>query len=202
VRQMSIANLLCKSCIVAMMVIVFCAGFVGAQEKKEEDKELLGLVEVKECEGVGVSHCELAKNLVFTLKMGEDLTCEACFIQLQALGIAPGEDWSYADPHKVVTLEDIQEVTVEIQRAYSDGTVRVDGFVTAAGINSFCRDIKGVSPPPAKEEEKQPEKQREEQPTTPQTVESDVQKEKKQPEEQQPATPQAEEAGVQKEKKE
>jgi hypothetical protein len=201
VKQMSIVNRLCKSCIVAVMVVVLCAVFAGAQGKTEGDKELLGLVEVKECEGMGLSHCELAKNLVLTLKMGEDLTCEACFVQLQALGIAPGEEWSYADPHKVVTQEDIQEVMLEIHRAYNNGMVRLDGFVAAASINSFCRDIKGASPPPAKEEEKQPEKQREEQPTTPQTMESDVQKEKKQPEEQ-PAAPQVEETGVQKEKKE
>ncbi|MBN1255794.1 MAG: hypothetical protein JXA50_11020 [Deltaproteobacteria bacterium] len=179
---MDIANRLSKICIVAMMVIFFCAVLAGAQGKTEENKELMGLVEVKECEGVGVSHCELAKNLVLTLKMGEDLICEACFIQLQALGIAPGEEWSYADPHKVVTQEDIQEVALEIHRAYNNGMVRVDGFVAAAGINSFCRDIKGISPPPEKEEKGQPEKQPEEQPTTatpPQAEETGVQKEKK-----------------------
>jgi hypothetical protein len=179
---MDIAIRLSTTCIVAMMVIFLCAGFVCAQEKPEKDKELLGLVEVKECDGVGVSHCELAKNLVLTLKMGEDLTCEACFIQLQALGIAPGAEWNYADPHKVVTEEEIDEVTLESHRAYNNGMVRVDGFAAAAGINSFCRDIKGIAPPSEKEEKGQPEKQPEEQPTT--------------------ATPQAEETGAQQEKKE
>lgn len=198
-KQLNIANRLCLGFIGAMMVIFFCAVLAGAQGKTEEKKELMGLVEVKECEGVGVSHCELAKNLVLTLKMGEDLTCEACFVQLQALGIAPGEEWSYADPHKVATEEEIEEVTLETHRAYNKGMVRVDGFVAASGINSFCRDIKGIAPPSEKEEKGQPEKQPAEQPATPQAEDSGVPKDKKQPEEQ-PAKPQVEEPNVQKDK--
>jgi hypothetical protein len=145
--------------IIFIVIISFSACFAGAQGKAQEDKDLLGLVDVKECEGVKVTQCELAKNLILSLKMGEDLTCEACFIQLRALGIAPGEDWSYEDPHKVVTAEEIREVVVEIHRAYNDGMVRSDGFEVAGGINGFCRDIKGptATPAPSEKEKKETE---------------------------------------------
>jgi len=145
---------------IIVIVIMACSVAVaGAQGKAEADKDLLGLVNVQECEGVKVTQCELAKNLILTLKMGEDLTCEACFIQLRALGLAPGEDWSYADPHKVVTVDEIKELVVEIHRAYNDGIVRRDGFEVAGGINGFCRDIKGptATPAPSKKEKKETE---------------------------------------------
>jgi hypothetical protein len=137
----------------------FSVSFAGEQGKVEAEKDLLGLVDVKECEGVKVTQCELAKNLILTLKMGEDLTCEACFIQLQAFNIAPGEDWSYADPHKVITVEEIKELVLEIHRAYNDGMVRRDGFDVATGINGFCRDIKGPTaiPAPSEKEKKETE---------------------------------------------
>jgi len=140
-----------------VMVFFVSAAFAGAKEKAEEEKATVGLVDVKACEGVEITQCELAKNLINTLKMGEDLTCEACFIHLQALGIAPGEDWNYEDPHKVVSVEEIREVALEVHGAYNDGSVRLDGFEAAAGVNRFCRAMKGPSATPApieKEEEK------------------------------------------------
>ncbi len=145
--------------IIVIMVIAFSAALAAAQGKIEDDKVMLGLVNVQECEGVKITQCELAKNLILALKMGEDLTCEACFIQLQSLGIAPGEDWSYADPHKVITVEEIKGMVVAIHRAYNHGMVRSDSFEVAAGINRFCQDIKGPSPLPAprEKEKKQPE---------------------------------------------
>jgi hypothetical protein len=135
--------------IIVIMVISFSAALAGAQGKTEDDKAMLGLANVQECEGVKVTQCELAKNLILALKMGDDLTCEGCFIQLRALDIAPGGDWSYADPHKVITVEEIKEIVLKIHRAYNYGMVRLDGFEVAAGINRFCRDIKGPAAMPA-----------------------------------------------------
>jgi hypothetical protein len=132
--------------IIVIWIIACSVVLAGAQGKTEDDKALLGPIQLQECEGVKLTQCELAKNLILTLKMGDDLTCEASFIQIQSLGIAPGEDWSYADPHKLVTLDEIKEIVLEIHRAYNNGMVRLDGFEVAAGINRFCRDIKG---PPA-----------------------------------------------------
>jgi hypothetical protein len=130
-----------------VLSLCFLLPFAGARGAAgEEQSELAGLVNVKECEGMAVTQCEVAKNLINTLKMGEDLTCGACFIHLQALGIAPGEDWSYEDPHKVMTQKEMKEVILEVQLAYNDGIVRLDGFETAAGINDFCRDMKGPAP--------------------------------------------------------
>jgi hypothetical protein len=131
--------------VLSLCVLLLFAGVGVAAE--EEQKELVGLVNVKECEGVALTQCEVAKNLINTLEMGEDLTCVACFNHLQALGIAPGEDWSYKDPHKVITQEEMKELILEVQQAYNNGTVRLDGFEAAAGINDFCRDMKGPAPP-------------------------------------------------------
>ena len=151
-------RLLARS-IIVIWIIACSATLAGAQGKTEDDKALLGLIQLQECEGVKVTQCELAKNLILTLKMGEDLTCEASFIQIQSLGIAPGEDWSYADPHKVVTVDEIKEIVLEIHRAYDNGMVRFDGFEVAAGINLFCRDIKGPAaiPAPSEKEKKETE---------------------------------------------
>lgn len=145
--------------IIVIWIIAFSAALAGAQGKTEDKKGMLSLVHVQECEGVQVTQCELAKNLIFTLKMGEDLTCEASFILLRALGIAPGEDWNYADPHTVITVEEIKEMVWEIHRAYNNGMVRLDGFEAAAGINRFCRDIKGPAavPAPSEKEKKETE---------------------------------------------
>jgi hypothetical protein len=145
--------------IIVIWIIACGVALAGAQGKTEDDKAMLGLVQLQECEGVTLTQCELAKNLILTLKMGDDLTCEASFIQIQSLGIAPGEAWSYADPHKIVTLDEIKEIVLEIHRAYNNGMVRLDGFEVAAGINRFCRDIKGPSaiPAPSKKDKKKTE---------------------------------------------
>jgi len=150
-------------CMVLVSAFCFTAHPVGAQAKtaqQEGPAGYEGLINVKECIGVEVTQCELAKNLILTLKMGEDLTCEACFIQLKALGIAPGEDWSYDDPHRVVTMEEMKEVVLEVHGAYNAGTVRLDGFEAAADINRFCRDIKGpaATPVPSEQEEQKTDK--------------------------------------------
>jgi hypothetical protein len=146
-------------CTIIIWIIAFSAALAGAQGKIEDDKDMLGLVNVQECEGVKLTQCELAKNLIFTLKMGEDLTCESCFIQLRALGIAPGEDWNYADPHTVIRVEEIKGMVLEIHQAYNKGMVRLDGFEVAAGVNRFCRDIKGPAavPAPGEKEKKETE---------------------------------------------
>lgn len=152
-------------CVVLISAFCFTAlplgvqGGVQGETAEEGSKDSLDRVDVKECAGVEITQCELAKNLILTLKMGEDLTCEACFIQLQALGIAPGDDWSYADPHTVVTPEEMKEVVLEVHEAFNRGTVRLNGFDVAADLNRFCRDIKGPStaPAPSEQEEKEPE---------------------------------------------
>ena len=139
--------------------IVFCAIFFFAAASgvyaAEAVKET-GKIGVKECEGVELTQCELAKNLVLTLKMGEDLTCEACFISLRAIDIAPGGDWNYADPHKVITVPEITEVLTKIHSAYTRGMVRHDASDVVAGIDNFCRGIKGppTSPPSETTEKK------------------------------------------------
>jgi hypothetical protein len=154
---------ICWVFVVMCCFLVPSAGVYGAEE--QEKYGLIGLIDVSECEGVEVTQCELAKNLIINLRMGEDLTCEACFIHLQALGIAPGEDWSYEDPHKVVTLDEMKEVILKAHQAYNDGTVRLDGFEVAAGISDFCRAMKGPSATPAPGE--QEKKETEIQPTAP-----------------------------------
>jgi hypothetical protein len=157
-RMGFLGRLLIRS-IIVIWIIACSATLAGAQGKTEDDKALLGLIQLQECEGVKVTQCELAKNLILTLKMGDDLTCEASFIQIQSLGIAPGADWSYADPHKVVTVDEIKEIVLEIHHAYNNGMVRYDGPEVAAGVNRFCRDIKGPSAilPPSKTEKKETE---------------------------------------------
>jgi hypothetical protein len=151
-------RLLARS-IIVIWIIACSVALAGAKGKSEDDKAMLGLVQLQECEGVKLTQCELAKDLILTLKMGNDLTCEASFIQIQSLDIAPGEDWSYADPHKVITVDEIKEIVLEIQRAYNNGMVRFDGFEVAAGINRFCRDIKGpvAVPAPSEQEKKETE---------------------------------------------
>jgi hypothetical protein len=146
-------------CTIVIWIIAFSVALAGAQGKIGDDTDMLGLVNVQECEGVKLTQCEAAKNLIFTLKMGEDLTCESCFVQLRALGIAPGEDWSYADPNTVITVEEIKGMVLEIHRAYNRGMVRLDGFEVAAAVNRFCRDIKGPAavPVPREKEKKEPE---------------------------------------------
>ena len=144
---MSFTHWLHNICVVFVVFCCFLVPFAGVHgQGEEEQNDLVRLLNVKECEGVAVTQCEVAKNLILTLMMGEDLTCEASFNHLQALGVAPSEDWSYDDPHKVVTLKEIKELVFEIQEAYKTGTVRLDGFEAAAGINGFCRDMKGPAP--------------------------------------------------------
>jgi hypothetical protein len=165
-RGMSFTHWLHNICVVFVVFFCFLVPFAGVHGAGEQEKYgLVGLIDVSECEGVEVTQCELAKNLIINLRMGEDLTCEACFIHLQALGIAPGEDWSYEDPHTVVTLDETKEVILKVHQAYNDGTVRLDGFEAAAGLSDFCRAMKGPPPtPPPSEQEK---KETEMQPTTP-----------------------------------
>jgi hypothetical protein len=145
---MKILDRLYKTLIIILLSLCVLAPFAGVHRAAgEESSELTEIINMKDCEGVTVTQCEVAKSLINTLKMGEDLTCGACFNHLQALGIAPGEDWSYEDPHKVITQKEMKEVVLETNLAYQNGTVRLDGFEAAVEINSFCRDMKGPAPP-------------------------------------------------------
>lgn len=151
---MRVVNQLHKAWMMLVLSLCFLVLFAGVRSAAgEEQDELAELVNVKDCEGMTVTQCEVAKSLINTLKMGEDLTCGACFIQLQALGIAPGEDWSYEDPHKVMTQKEMKEVILEVQLAYDNGIVRLDGFEAAAGLNAFCEDMKGPVALPAPSEQ-------------------------------------------------
>jgi hypothetical protein len=139
-----ILDRLLKGWIILLSCFCFLAPFASVcGAAGEEPNELAEILNFKDCEGVTVTQCEVAKNLMNTLKMGEDLTCGACFIHLRALGIAPGEDWSYEDPHKVITQKEMKELILETNMAFQNGTVRLDGFEAAVAINSFCRDMKG-----------------------------------------------------------
>jgi hypothetical protein len=137
-----------KAWMVLVLFICFLLPFAGVNgAAQEEQGDVAAILTVKECEGVTVTQCEVAKNLMNTLKMGEDLTCGACFNHLHALGIAPGEDWSYEDPHKEITQKEMKELVIEVQVAYNNGTIRFEGLEAARGINNFCRDMKGPAPP-------------------------------------------------------
>ncbi len=136
------------------IILILCSfiSLVVSQGKAEKvKKDTINIVSVKGCEGVKVTQCELAMGLITTLKMGESLICEEAFVHLRALGIAPGEDWSYGDPHKVVTVEEIMDVIIDIQRAYNEGNVPLDGFEVANEVNRFCLDMKGPLPAPQSE---------------------------------------------------
>lgn len=155
---MRVVDQLHKAWMILVLSLCFLVLFAGVRSAAgEEQNELAELVNVKDCEGMTVTQCEVAKNLINTLKMGEDLTCGACFIQLQALGIAPGEDWSYEDPHKEMTQKEMKEVILEVQLAYGNGIVRLDGLEAAAGINEFCKDMKGPAALPAPSEQQKKE---------------------------------------------
>ncbi|MBW2040032.1 MAG: hypothetical protein JRI46_10665 [Deltaproteobacteria bacterium] len=144
-------NRFCIGLMSIILSICLVTPLAGAQGKVEKgEKDLSGVIDVKGCEGMELTQCELAKNLITTLKMGEDLTCEEGFVHLRALDIAPGEDWSYEDPHKAVTLEEIKDVIMDAHQAYNEGNVPLDGFAVAEEINRFCLDMKG--PPPASSE--------------------------------------------------
>ena len=135
-----------KAWMILALFLCLVVPFAGAHGAAEEQDDVAAILTVKECENVTVTQCEVAKNLMNTLEMGDDLTCEACFNHLHALGIAPGEDWSYDDPHKEITQKEMKELVIEVQLAYNDGDVRLDGFEAASGINDFCRDMKGPAP--------------------------------------------------------
>ena len=144
---MSILDRLRKAWVILLFSLCLLIPFFGVHVAAQEGQiDIAGLVNVKECEGMTVTQCEVAKNLINTLQMGADLTCGACFNHLYALGIAPGEDWSYEDPHQAITQKEMKELIMEVNLAYNNGTVRLDGLVAAEGINDFCRDIKGPVP--------------------------------------------------------
>ncbi len=138
-------------CMFPIFILCTSASFAIAQGKAGKTQEdLFSIIDVEECEGVGVTQCELAMDLITTLKMGEGLTCEEGFVHLRALDIAPGEDWSYEDPHRVVTLAEIKDVINDVQRAYNEGNVLLDGFAVAQEIKRFCLDMKGGPPTSSK----------------------------------------------------
>ena len=93
-----------------------------------------------------MTQCELARELIAALKMGEDLMCDESFAHLMALGIAPGNGWSYEDSYEVVPFEEIKDVIMDVQHAHKQGNVSLDGFAVAEEINRFCLDMRD-SPP-------------------------------------------------------
>lgn len=151
---MDVTNRFCIGLIALMLFLCVLTPLADAKGKlKEGERDIFSLIDLKGCAGAGLTQCELAMNLLAALKMGGNVSCQEGFVHLRALGIAPGQDWSYEHPHRVVTPTEIKDVIMDVHRAYNDGNVRLDGFAVAEEVNRLCSDIK-KSPPRSRGAEK------------------------------------------------
>jgi hypothetical protein len=92
-----------------------------------------------ECEGVPLSHRELALFLCKGLHLGSGLSYDQAVVVLNGVGISPGTGWSLEDPSFPIGAGELEEILSRVERGSSIGLMRVNYSELASGIKQACK---------------------------------------------------------------
>jgi hypothetical protein len=98
-----------------------------------------GLPSPAECQGVPLSHRNVALFFCQGLNLGGDLSYSEAVMALQGLGISPGVGWNEGDPSFPIWTEELEEILSEAKRAVSTGLVATDYSGLEEKLRDYCR---------------------------------------------------------------
>jgi len=92
-----------------------------------------------ECEGVPISHRELALFLCKGLHLGSNLSYDQAVVVLNGVGISPAAGWSLEDPSFPMGAGELEGILSRVERAASIGLVTVNYSELASGLRHSCK---------------------------------------------------------------
>jgi len=99
----------------------------------------LALPSPAECQGVPLSHRNIALFFSRGLNLGTDLSYSQAVTVLQGLGITPGTGWNEGDPSFPIWTEELEEILAEAEKALSTGLAAGDYSELAEQLRDFCK---------------------------------------------------------------
>jgi hypothetical protein len=96
------------------------------------------LAKLAECEGVPMSHSNVALFFSQGLNLGSDLSYAQAAMALHGLGIFPGAGWNQGDPSFPIGADELEEVLVEVKNAISMGLAAADYSELANKLRHYC----------------------------------------------------------------
>ncbi len=109
----------------------------GVKEKRAVPP--LTAAALAECEGVPISHRELALLLCKGLHLGSNLSYDQAVVVLNGVGISPEAGWSLEDPSFFIGLGELEGILSRVQRAASIGLLTVNYSELASGLRHSCK---------------------------------------------------------------
>ncbi len=98
----------------------------------------LGPPRFAECEGVPISHSNVALFFSRGLNLGSDLSYVQAVMALHGLGISPGAGWNQGNPSFPIGVDELEEVLFEVERAISQGLVAADYAELMNRMMNYC----------------------------------------------------------------
>ena len=118
-------------------------------EPKGKEKELtlpekpvvppLGLLTLAECEGVPISHRNLAFLLCKGLHLGSNLSYDQAVMALHGLAIFPRAGWNQGDPSFPIGADELEEILSKAEKAISIGLVAADYPELTQRLGYYCK---------------------------------------------------------------
>ena len=118
---------------------------VGEEERAEPEGKgkqvvrLLRAAALAECEGVPMSHRNLAIFLCRGLRLGSDLSYDQSVIALYGVGISPRAGWSQGDPSFPLGANELEDILSKAEKAISIGLVAGDYPELTERLKHYCK---------------------------------------------------------------
>jgi hypothetical protein len=94
---------------------------------------------LEECQGVPISHRNLALILWKGLHLGSNLSYDQAVMTLHGLGILPKAGWNQGDPQFPIGADELEEILSRVERAISIGLVAA-GYPELMGeLRYYCK---------------------------------------------------------------
>ncbi|MBW2057476.1 MAG: hypothetical protein JRJ26_08270 [Deltaproteobacteria bacterium] len=97
---------------------------------------------ISSCAGRNFTQCEFALLLLDLLDLETRETCEGAFALLESLHIGPVGGWAKADPTRILTPQEMEEVRCSASLAADQGLISASSSVIVARLNRFCEELK------------------------------------------------------------
>ncbi len=111
---------------------------VEAEGQEKRVVRLLRTTTVAGCEGVPMSHRDLALFLCRELRLGSDLSYSKSVTALYGVGISPRAGWNQGDPSFPVGADELEEILSKAQKAISIGLVAAQYPELTERLRQYC----------------------------------------------------------------
>ncbi|UCD71588.1 MAG: hypothetical protein JSW70_00955 [Syntrophobacterales bacterium] len=117
--------------------------------KRKQVERLLKAATLTECEGISMSHRNMALLLCRGLRLGSYLSYDQAVIALYGVGISPSGGWNQGDPSFPIGADELEEIFSKAEKAISIGLVAADYPDLTEKLRYYCKRERGylVEPP-------------------------------------------------------